>query len=87
MPTPLEAVVTKYLAAKSPAKGTRKVYQTTLKKCKEWGGEFPIESLGRAEIRDFLDWVYDRAVAQAETNPGRTVNKAREHLRAVLSWA
>jgi hypothetical protein len=43
--------------------------------------------LGRREIRDFLDWVYERAVNDEGTNPGRTANKAREHLRAVISWA
>jgi len=47
----------------------------------------PIERLGRKEIRGFLDWVYDRAVAHEGTNAGRTANKAREHLRAVISWA
>jgi hypothetical protein len=47
----------------------------------------PIEKLGRKEIREFLDWVYDLAVAEHGTNPGRTANKAREHLRAVISWA
>jgi hypothetical protein len=47
----------------------------------------PIEKLGRTEIREFLDWVYDRAVSECGTNPGRTANKAREHLRAVVSWA
>ena len=31
--------------------------------------------------------MYERAVADQGTNPGRTANKAREHLRAVLSWA
>jgi hypothetical protein len=34
-----------------------------------------------------LDWVYDQAVAHAGANPGRTANKAREHLRAILSWS
>jgi len=29
----------------------------------------------------------ERAIAREGTNPGRTANKAREHLRAVLSWA
>ena len=43
--------------------------------------------LAGKEIREFLDWVYDRAVADEGTNPGRTANKAREHLRAVVSWA
>ncbi len=41
---------------------------------------------GRKEVRNFLDWVYERAVAQEGTNPGRTANKAREHLRAIVSW-
>ncbi len=41
----------------------------------------------RKEIREFLNWVYERAVAQEGTNPGRTANKAREHLRAVVAWA
>jgi hypothetical protein len=55
-------------------------------KVERWRGVLPIEKLGRSQIRDFLDWVYERAVAEAGTNPGRTANKAREHLRAVL-WA
>jgi hypothetical protein len=62
-------------------------HHTTLTKWKEWGGGAPLERLGRKEIREFLDWVYERAVAQEGTNPGRTANKAREHLRAVISWA
>jgi integrase len=45
------------------------------------------QKLGRTEIREFLDWVYERAVSDHGTNPGRTANKAREHLRAVVSWA
>lgn len=47
----------------------------------------PVEGLRRKDIREFLDWVYERAVRDEATNPGRTTNKAREHLRAVLSWA
>lgn len=47
----------------------------------------PIEQLRRKDIREFLDWVYEPAVANEETNPGRTANKAREQLRAVISWA
>jgi hypothetical protein len=46
----------------------------------------PIERLGRKEIRKILDWVYDRAIADGAANPGRIANKAREHLRAVVSW-
>ena len=59
----------------------------TLKKWRTWGGGVPIERLSRKEIRDLLDWVYDRAVAREGSDPGRTANKAREQLRAVISWA
>lgn len=41
----------------------------------------------RKQIRVLLDWVYERAVNQNGKSPGRTANKAREHLRAVVSWA
>jgi integrase len=77
----------KYLHAGRPARGTRDEYRTTLKKWKRWGDGVPIEKLGRKEIRDFLEWVYERALEQEGLNPGRTANKAREHLRAVLGWA
>jgi hypothetical protein len=87
MSTTLETAVTKYLSASCPARGTRKQYRTTLKKWAQWGGGVAIESLGRKEIREFLDWVYEHAVADEGTNPGRTANKTREHLRAVISWA
>ena len=87
MPTTLKTALAKYLRTRNPANGTRDEYNTTLKKWRLWGGGVPIEKLGRKEIREFLDWVYERAVAQAGTNPGRTTNKAREHLRAIISWA
>jgi hypothetical protein len=87
MLTTLKAAVSKYLAAKSPAQGTRHEYQTTLVKWDQWGGGVAIENLERKQIREFLDWVYERAVKQDGNNPGRTANKAREHLRAVASWA
>ena len=51
------------------------------------GWRRPIEELRRKEIREFLDWVYEHAVADEGTNPGRTANKARENRRAVISWA
>lgn len=87
MPTSLKTAATKYLRAGRSAHGTRSEYSTTLKKWREWGRGVPSEKLGRKDLREFLDWVYERAVDQAGTNPGRTSNKAREHLRAVLSWA
>ena len=47
----------------------------------------PIEDLTRKDIREFLDRVQEEAIAEQGTNPGRTANKARENLRAVMSWA
>ena len=87
MPTKLETAVMHYLRAGNLANGTRNEYRATLRKWTEWGGGVPIEKLTRQEIRDFLDWVYEQAVEDSGTNPGRTANKARENLRAVMSWA
>jgi hypothetical protein len=83
MPTTFGTAVTNYRRSGNPARGTRAEYLTTVRKWKQWGGGVPIEKLGRTEIREFLDWVYERAVADPGTNPGRTANKAREHFRAV----
>jgi integrase len=60
---------------------------TTARKWQQWGSGVPIEKLGRQDIRAFLEWVHERAIAENGTNPGRTTNKAREHVRAVVSWA
>lgn len=87
MRTTLRTAIAKYLSVGVPARGTRDEYHTTLRKWKVWGGGVSIEKLGRKEIGQFLNWVYDRAVVEEGTNPGRTANKAREHLRAIASWA
>ncbi len=87
MPTTLESVVTKYLRSGSPAQRTREEYSTTLRKWSRWSGVLPLESLGRKEIREFLDWVHEDATSREGSNPGRTTNKVRSHLRAALSWA
>jgi integrase len=87
MPTSLKTAVANYLRSGNPAWGTRAEYRTTLRKWQQWGGGVPIERIGRREVREFLDWVYQRAVAEAGKKPGRTANKAREQLRAVISWA
>jgi Phage integrase, N-terminal SAM-like domain len=87
MQTTLKAVVESYLRSKSLSRGTRNEYFSTLRKWAQWGGGAPIEELRRKDVREFLDWVYELAVAHEGTNPGRTANKAREHLRAVISWA
>jgi integrase len=87
MSTELKAAVARYVRTGSLARGTRDEYNATLRKWEMWGGGVPIEQLNRADIRAFLDWVYERAVSQGGTNPGRTTNKARQNLRAVMGWA
>ena len=87
MPTSLRTAITKYFRGNNRAQRTRNEYHTTLKKWSEWGKGVPLEELGRKEVREFLDWVYERAVEQGGTNPGRTSNKSRDHLKAIISWA
>jgi hypothetical protein len=87
MQTTFKTAVEGYLRSRALSRGTRNEYASTLRKWEQWGGACPIEELRHKDIRDFLDWVHERAVADGGTNPGRTANKAREHLRAVLSWA
>ena len=79
MQTTFNAAVESYLRAKTLSRSTRNEYSSTLKKWEEWGHGAPIEQLRRKDIREFLDWVYERAVTNEGTNPGRTANKAREH--------
>jgi site-specific recombinase XerD len=87
MQTTLSEAVESDLRAKTLSRGTRDEYASTLRKWEQWGDGTAIEQLRRRDIREFLDWVYERAVLQEGTNPGRTANKARENLRAVMSWA
>src|SRR5262249_41411860 len=87
MATPLKAAVDSYPRAKSLARGTHNENFSTLRKWEHWGGGAPIGELRRKDVRAFPDWVYERTVAEEGTNPGRTANKGREHVRAVLSWA
>jgi len=87
MPTSLSTAIAAFFRSGRPSRGTRAEYETTLRKWKSWGGGVPIERLERKQIRDFLDWVYGRAIMEQGTNPGRTANKAREQLRAVVAWA
>lgn len=50
-----------------------------------WRGT--IRATWTEEIRDFLDWVHANSAVRRARNPGRTSNKVRSHLRAVMSWA
>src|SRR5690349_19258310 len=57
---------------------------TTLGKWDRWGAGPTIELVRRRDIRQFLDWVHEQAVADRGGDPGRTANKSREFLRSIL---
>ena len=79
MPTTLKAAVTKYLAPGGGVRHSGRVPNDTEEV--EGMGRRSVDRAARAQrTRAFLDWVYERAVAEEGTNPGRTANKAREHL-------
>ena len=79
-----ETAVTSYLRARSLSAATGVEYRSTLSKWSAWGKGVPRASIGRSEVREFLDWVHERAVANEGSNPGRTANKCREHLRCSI---
>lgn len=79
--------VESYVKQRSLSRGTLDEYAITLRKWNRWGNGVPLQQLDRQTIRSFLEWVHDDAVDKAGSNPGRTANKARENLRAVMSWA
>lgn len=83
----LETVSAKYLTAKKLSGGTRKEYKSTITKWVAWGKGVDVDKIDRTHIREFLDWVLEKAAQDGGSNPGRTANKARENLRAIMSWA
>ena len=87
MPITLRDVVEKYLASKKLSSGTSKEYRGTVTKWLTWGNGVDLGQIERSHIREFLDWVHGRAKNDGGTNAGRTANKSRENLRAILSWA
>jgi hypothetical protein len=62
-------------------------YRSTVTKWLTWGQGVDVDQIERHHIRDFLDWVHDKATNDRGSNAGRTANKARENLRAIMSWA
>ena len=72
----LETVVAKYLDAKKLSGGTRKEYKSTIAKWLAWEGRVDVDKIERAHIREFLDWVHEKAIEGGGSNPGRTANKA-----------
>ena len=86
MPTTLKTAAESYFRAKALSRAMRNEYCSTLRKWERWGRGIPVEQLRRNDIREFLDCVYDQALKLEGEKPGRTANKAREHLRAILYW-
>ena len=87
MSTTFKSAAESYGRDKGLLRGTRNEYLSTIRIWVRRDGGGPIEQLRRKDVREFLDRVHEQAVIDQGTTPGRTANKAREHLRAVLSWA
>lgn len=89
MPIDLETATARYVKHKNVSARSRSAYAVTMKKWGLWGEAkgLPLSDLTRSIIADFLNWTHARAIEEEGTNPGRTTNKASDHLRAVLSWA
>ena len=87
MPLTLRKTLDRYFRNCDLSNGTQAEYRSTLNKWENWKSDIPINQLGRKEIAEFLDLVFVNATAKDGKNPGRTANKAREQLRAVMSWA
>ena len=83
----LENVAERYLTARKLSSGTQKEYRSTITKWTAWGQGVEVVQIGRAHLREFVDWVYQKASDDGGSNAGRTANKARKNLRAILSWA
>ncbi|MBL8851607.1 MAG: phage integrase N-terminal SAM-like domain-containing protein, partial [Planctomycetaceae bacterium] len=67
----LEKVAEKYLVAKSLADGTRKEYRSTVTNWVEWGQGVTVDQIERHHIRDYLDWVHEKAANDGGSNAGR----------------
>jgi hypothetical protein len=76
----LEAISVKYLTAKKLSGGTRKEYKSTVTKWIAWGNGVDVDQIEKTHVREFLDWVHEKASEDGGSNPGRTANKARENL-------
>jgi hypothetical protein len=87
MSTTLKTAAESYLRAKALSRGTRNEYLSTLREWETWSGGIPIAQLRRKDLREFIDRAYEQALKKEWENRGRTANKAREHLRAILYWA
>ena len=70
MSTTLQSAVESYARARNLSRGTRNQYAATVRKWIIWGHSIPIQQLSRKDIREFLEWVHEQAVAEKGANPG-----------------
>ena len=75
------------LPPKALSRATPTIIARSLENGRDGAAASPWNSWRRKVIREFLDRVYDQAVTCEGENPGRTANKAREHLHDVLYLA
>ena len=74
MSTTLQSAVESYARARNLSRGTRNEYAATVKKWITWNHAIPIEQLSRKDIREFLDWVHEKAIVEEG-------NKSRPHVK------
>ena len=87
MQSTFENAVERYIRVRNLTEGTRSEYIATARKWNAWNGISTIQDLDKRTVREFLEWVHEHAIENGGKNPGRTTNKARAHLRAIVSWA
>ena len=74
----LERVAEKDRVAKKLSGGTRKEYRSTVTQWLAWGQGVDVDRIERQHIRDFLEWVHEKATQDAwanavsRTRPGTT---------------
>ncbi|MGD9856972.1 MAG: hypothetical protein AB7U20_18640 [Planctomycetaceae bacterium] len=76
----LENVAEEDLASNKLSCGTCKEYRSTITKWIAWGRGVDVDQIGRVHLREFLDWVHEKAANDGGSNAGRTAYKARENL-------
>ncbi len=83
----LEKLAEKYLTSRRLSARTKRGYRSTVAKWLAWGKSVDVDQIEKRHIREFVDWVHEKATSDGGSNAGRTANKARENLRSLLSWA
>lgn len=64
----LKRVAQRDLVAKKLSDGTRKEYRSTVTTWLSWAQRFDVDQIERQHIRDFLDWVHEKATQDGGAN-------------------